>query len=157
MSIWKKIGLFILCLAVPLGVGAIAAWIIQPSQDIYNTLNLPAFAPPGWLFGVVWPILYTLMGISVFIIVMQEHQMKSRSVVIFLTQLFFNFLWPIAFFTWQLFLFSSVWLLVLIGLIALMIIDFYKTNKWAGILQVPYLLWSIFACILNFTIFFMNM
>ena len=154
---WKKIGIFAFCLALPLALGGIAGWIVSKDMGIYDDLNLPFFAPPSWLFGVVWPILYVLMGISIFLVMKDNFDLKRKEFIIFMVQLVANCLWPIAFFTWKLFLFAAVWLAGLVILIVWMIGIFYKDNKWAGYLNVPYLLWSIFATILNFSIFFMNM
>lgn len=153
----KKVGLFIVCLLIPLGVGGIAFLLIKDNLGIYDTLNLPFFAPPSNIFSIIWPILYTIMGVSLFLVIIHEKKIQTKSVVLFLVQLFFNFMWPIAFFNWKLFLFSAVWLVALIGLVAYMIYDFSKSTKWAGIIQIPYIAWLVFACILNFTIFFMNM
>lgn len=152
----KNIGIFLICLAIPLLVGLLSYIIIKDYINIYDTIKTPFFAPPSATFSIVWPILYTLMGISTFIIVMKQKRIETASICVYAVQLFFNFVWPILFFISRMFLLSSVWLLVLLFFIVLMIINFLKVDKVAGYLQLPYLIWTIFACILNFSIFFLN-
>ena len=152
----KRVLIFLACLAIPLGVGFVSYLIIRNDLDIYNTLNLPFFAPPAITFSIIWPILYSLMGISTFLIVMKQKKIETASICVYAVQLFFNFAWPILFFISKLFLFSSIWLLALLFFIIWMIVNFFTVSKPAGYLQIPYLIWTVFACILNFTIFFLN-
>jgi len=153
----KKLGILLLNLAVPLGIGFLSYMIIKDNLLVYDTLNLPFFAPPRWVFSYIWIILYLLMGVSTYIVVMKQQKIETASICVYALQLFFNFVWPILFFISAYYLFSSVWLIALIILIGIMIKNFYLVDKKAAYLQIPYLIWSIFACILNFTIFFMNM
>ncbi len=132
------------------------------SKDTYSGLVQPSFAPPSTVFPIMWTILYILMGISSYIIYISEPQNsetnKSRKIglTLYFIQLFFNFIWTPIFFGLNQYLLSFFIILLLIVLLSLMIYHFTKVNKYAGLLQIPYLLWLIFAAILNFAIYSLN-
>lgn len=153
----KRVLIFLACIAIPLGVGFVSYLIIKNFLDVYGTLNLPIFAPPAILFSIIWPILYALMGVSTFLIVMKQKKIETASICVYAVQLFFNFAWPILFFVSNLYLFSSIWLLALLFFLIWMIVNFFAVSKSAGYLQVPYLVWTVFACVLNFSVFFLNL
>ena len=145
-------------IAIPLIVGIVAALFTSNSMKTFDVLNKPALSPPSWLFPVAWTILYTLMGISAYIISISNAEPieKAKSLTIYTYQLAVNFLWPILFFNFQWYVFSFLWILLLILLVFLMIKSFYKINKTAAYLNIPYLLWLMFAAYLNFSIWFLN-
>lgn len=145
----------IIAILIPLAVGSFSA-LINGNMSLYSTINKPAFSPPSIVFPIVWTILYVLMGISSYIIYSSDSADKTKALKIYALQLFFNFCWSILFFRYQLYLFSFLWLVILIVLICIMIKDFYKINPAAAYLQIPYLLWCIFAAYLNFSIYTMN-
>ena len=145
----------IIAILIPLAVGSFSA-LISGNMSLYSTINKPAFSPPSIVFPIVWTILYVLMGISSYIIYSSDSADKTKALKIYALQLFFNFFWSILFFRYQLYLFSFLWLVILIVLICIMIKDFYKINPAAAYLQIPYLLWCIFAAYLNFSIYTMN-
>ena len=147
--------LFIICLFIPLAVGALSTLFTYNNLDIYQEINLPAFAPPSMLFGIVWTALYVLMGISLYL-ALNSGKSNKDTIWYFSLQLFFNFCWPIAFFNLKLFWFAFAWLVVLLYLIIRMIINFWRCDKWAGILQIPYAVWVAFAGILNLSIAILN-
>ncbi len=149
---WK---LLIVSLVIPLAVGALATWIVSDNLDIYADINLPAFAPPSILFGIVWTVLYVLMGISLYLVLSSGNANKDTWWY-FGWQLVFNFIWPILFFNFRLFWLSFVWLLILLYLIIRMIINFWHINKAAAILQIPYAIWVAFAGVLNLAIAILN-
>ena len=122
----------------------------------YSSISKPDFSPPSYVFPIVWTILYVLMGISSYIIYDSDSPAKGRALKIYMLQLFFNFCWSIIFFRFNLYLFALIWLIVLIALICLMIKEFYKISPLAAYLQIPYLLWCVFAALLNFLIYKMN-
>ena len=153
----KKILILLANLAIPLGIGFLSYMIIKDNLIIYDSLNLPFFAPPRAVFSVIWIILYALMGVSTYIVVMKQQKIETQSICVYALQLFFNFVWPILFFISNFYLFASIWLLALIFFVCWMIRNFYLVNKVSAYLQAPYLIWSIYAFLLNFTIFFMNM
>lgn len=152
----KKIISLIVSLAISLGVGGLSALSTMNSDEVYNSLNQPALAPPSWLFPVVWSILFALMGISAYLVYVSDSPIKKQALTIYAVQLAVNFVWPLLFFRLEAFLFSFLWILLLIVLVVEMAAAFYKANKTAGLLQIPYILWLIFAAYLNFMIFRLN-
>ena len=136
---------------LPLLLGTIVGIITSGSMDDFNNLTKPPLSPPGFLFPIVWTILYILMGIS--------HYLTRNCNVcnkIYKKQLIVNLLWSIIFFTLKLRLIAFLTILLLIYLIIKMIITFYKENKTAAYLQIPYLLWCTFAAYLNLFIYLLN-
>lgn len=133
----KQLALFII---IPIFLGAIIGLITVPGSNIDSIL-------PSWIFPVVWTILYTLMGVSSYLIY------RDRGVIprIYLIQLFFNYTWVFIFFTFKLYLLAFIWIIILIILVVLMIKEFLSINKTAGYLQIPYLIWLLIATILNLT------
>ncbi len=150
---FKKLFMY---LGITLGVGALAAFFTMNSMDIYSQINRPALAPPSIVFPIAWTILYTLMAISAYIVSQSECENKSSALTIFYAQLAVNFVWPLLFFNLQAFLFSFIWLILLVALVILMIYQFYKCKPISAYLQIPYLLWLLFASYLNFSIYIMN-
>lgn len=139
-------------------VGAISAWISADSMRAYTDMIIrPPLAPPGWVFGVVWPILYALMGIGAARIWLAEpSRERSRALNLFIAQLVVNFFWSPIFFNACAYGFALVWLLILWVLVAWMIVSFYQVDPLAGLLQIPYLLWLTFAAYLNWGIWRLN-
>lgn len=152
----KKLKPYIISVAISLGVGILAAVLTMGSMDIYSTLNQPALAPPGWLFPVVWTVLYTLMGISAAIIYTSNDTLSKQALKIYALQLIVNFFWSLIFFNMRAFLFSFVWLVLLDILVVIMISKFHEISPLAAYLQLPYLLWILFATYLNLAIFLLN-
>lgn len=150
----KNIGIYIKSILVPLIVGGVVGFLTSGAMD-YSMLKQPFFAPPSILFPIVWTILYTLMGVSYGIL-------KSNSLTdekidsIYYFQLAVNALWSIIFFIFKWRLFAFFWILLLIVSVIIMIKRFYDKNKFAGFLQIPYLLWISFASILNLSIYLLN-
>ena len=145
-----------LCIILPLLVGGISGFFT--SQNITNWyvyLNKPSFNPPNYLFGPVWTLLYILMGIS-FYLILNKPNINWLAVGVFLTQLILNFFWSFIFFNAHNLGLALVEIIILWASILAMIILFYKTNKWAAILNIPYLLWVSFATLLNYSIFSLN-
>jgi len=135
---------------IPLIIGGIIALIMMPFND-YKSLNQPMFAPPALAFPIVWTILYFIMGISAYLI-----SKKDNIPLVYYIQLFVNALWSIFFFVFKWRLFAFIWLILLAVLIIIMIIKFMKIDKIAAYLQIPYLLWVLFAGYLNIGIYLLN-
>ena len=152
MNIKNKSALIIFIL-IPLAAGSLSA-LLSGNSAAYLALNKPPLSPPSFLFPIVWTILYILMGISSYIIYESETPEKNKALRLYFIQLFFNFLWSIFFFGFSMYLFEFLWLLVLI--IALMIYQFHKISPVAAYLQIPYLIWCLFAAYLNFMIYQLN-
>lgn len=142
----KKYKTYIVQILIALLVGGLAGLISRGSFSVYDEVIKPPFAPPPVLFPIVWSILYILMGISAALV----YETEKRIPFIYWLQLFVNFMWPIIFFNMQAFLFAFIWIVLLLILIVLMIIEFYHINKTAAFLQIPYLLWTLFATYLTF-------
>ena len=143
-------------LLISLGVGALSGFLTQNSMGEYNKLIKPALSPPSIVFPIVWTILFALTGISAYLVFMSDSKYKDTALKIYATQLIVNFFWSIIFFNLQKPLFAFVWLLLLITLVIVMIICFYKVNRWAAYLQLPYLVWLLFAGYLNLMIYLLN-
>ena len=154
MKIRNKSALIISKL-IPLTVGTMSA-LFSGNMSSYSILNKPAFSPPGFIFPVVWTILYILMGASSYIVYFSNSSNKSKALLLYCIQLFFNFCWSIIFFGLDLFLFAFIWLIALIFIIIIMIRQFLIVNPLSAYLQIPYLIWCIFAAYLNFSIFLLN-
>lgn len=150
----KKIKIYIKSILIPVIVGGIVGFIISGSMD-YNNLQKPFLAPAGIVFPIVWTILYILMGISYGIL--KSNNLNDKKVKwIYYIQLFVNSLWSIFFFTFKWRLFAFIWIILLAILVIIMIKEFYKKNKIAGILQIPYILWVLFASYLNISTYILN-
>ncbi len=145
-------------LFIPLAVGGLSALLTMNSMESFEKINQPPLSPPGWLFPVVWTILYILMGISAYLVTTGSatDKQKRNAFIVYGIQLFFNFLWSIIFFNREDYLFAFVWLVILWVLIIANIILFYRISKPAGLLLIPYLLWVTFAGYLNFAIYLLN-
>lgn len=137
-------------LATPFTISAIPTW--------YATLNKPPFSPPNWIFEPVWTLLYLLMGISAFLIWQKGlHNMKVKKALgYFLLQLFFNFIWSVTFFGLHSPLLGLLDIVVLLVIVIITIVSFYKLSRSAAYLLIPYLLWLSFATILNLSIVVLN-
>lgn len=156
MKIDKK--RLIICLAIPLVVGGAAGLLTMNSMEAFEALNQPPLSPPGWLFPVVWTVLYVLMGIASYLVSVSDapQEEKTRALWTYGIQLAFNFLWPIAFFNLKWYLFAFLWLVILWILILITALRFGWIRKPAGYLLVPYLLWVAFAGYLNLGIYLLN-
>jgi len=150
----KLFSLFI-NIIIPVGLGALVGFL-SGSSDGYKELIQPSFAPPGIVFPIVWTILYTLMGISSYIIKESDSSYRNTALKTYYISLFINLLWSFLFFKFKLLLLSALWILLLIYYVIKMIVQYYKIKKVASYLQLPYLLWLIFAFVLNITIYFLN-
>lgn len=139
---------------IPLAVGTLSS--LFSGNMSYSAFNKPLFSPPTYLFPIVWTILYVLMGISSYMIYSSNDTGKRNALTIYTIQLVFNFLWSILFFGFSQYLFAFLWLIVLIILIVIMIYQFYEILPLAAYLQIPYLLWCLFAAYLNYTIYILN-
>ena len=154
MEILENKKLWLKNILIPVILGGIVSLIISMVMD-YNELNKPPLSPPGFIFGIVWTILYVLMGIS-YGILDYKNLIDTNIKNVYCLQLFVNLLWPVAFFVFKWRLFAFIWLLLLVALIIKMIIEFYRKDKIAAYLQIPYLLWSIFASYLNIGVYLLN-
>lgn len=147
-----------LCVLLTLSIGTISGIATSGSIDNwYTTLQKPSFNPPNFIFAPVWTILYILMGISLFLILESENKgARRKAIIVFGVQLFLNFCWSFLFFKYHLLAFAFIEILLMWFSILTMIFLFYKIQKTAAYLQIPYLLWVSFASILNGAIWYLN-
>ncbi|MBQ2893270.1 MAG: tryptophan-rich sensory protein [Oscillospiraceae bacterium] len=140
------------------GVGLLAGLLTADATAIYaNSVQKPPLAPPGIVFPIVWTVLYALMGIGAARVSTSENrQQKNVAINLFIIQLIVNFFWSFFFFNAQAFGFAAVWLVLLWVLVLLMIIAFWKVDRRAAWLQIPYLIWLTFAAYLNFAVYLLN-
>lgn len=151
---WKKL---LVCIAIPLAVGGVSALLTSGNMKLFEEINKPPLSPPGWLFPVVWTILYVLMGIALYLVVTtRTRENKTPAIISFGVQLFFNFFWSIIFFNAQAYLFAFIWLLLLWVAIVFNIYFFNKINITSAKLLIPYLVWVTFAGYLNLGIYILN-
>lgn len=150
----NNIKILIICILIPLFGGFVSN--LLGDSTIYSVINKPFLSPPGIVFPIVWTALYILMGISSYLIYISNDNKKDKALIIYGIQLFINILWTFFFFNLKWYLFSFLWILILLGFVSYMIYLFYKINKSAGLLQIPYLIWLLFASYLNIMIFILN-
>ncbi len=148
----------LIALAIPLAVGGLATLFSGGGMGEYRNLNQPPLSPPGWVFPIVWTILYLLMGYSSYRVYTagKPANFTTRALKLYAAQLFVNFLWPIIFFNFQWYLAAFFLLVVLWFLILLTLRAFTAIDETAGDLLIPYLLWVTFAGYLNLGVYFLN-
>lgn len=151
---WKKL---LICLAIPLAVGGLGA-LLGGGMDTYQTLNQPPLSPPGWIFPIVWTILYLLMGWASYRILVSDapREERKKALTFYGIQLFLNFLWPVVFFSlgwyWAAFiLLLALWVMIYLTMHLFGLIDDTAEN-----LLIPYLLWVTFAGYLNLGVALLN-
>ena len=145
---WQKM---LLCILIPLAVGALAGRLSREGMSLYQTMYKPLLSPPGWVFPVVWSLLYILMGIASCLVYCSDASLprKKRALILYGLQLAVNFVWPLLFFRFGLQWLSFFWLLLLIGLVWACMTLFRYILPRAGKLMLPYLLWLFYAAYLN--------
>lgn len=149
----KKLIIFIVGTII---IGSLFSFFVYNNMNSYNDLIKPNLTPPGIVFPIAWFILYTLMGISLYLISETSSVSKKGSYKIYFIQLIVNSLWTLLFFGLDFKLISFIWLIFLIVLVIIMFIKFYKINKIAAYLLIPYIVWLFFAGYLNLSIYLLN-
>lgn len=150
----KKFKIYVKSILVPVIVGGIVGFLISGSID-YDSLQKPFLSPPSLVFPIVWTILYVLMGVS-------YGRLKEKSLIdnnvlfIYYFQLGVNALWTIVFFILKWRFIAFLWIILLALLVIWMIVKFYSKDKLAGLLQIPYITWTLFATYLNLEIYLLN-
>lgn len=148
----------IINILIPVIGGYIVSYINRNSYQIYDKLKKPYLTPPSMVFGIVWTILYILMGIAAYRIYMKNKKNSDDKGAYFfyLVQLIFNLAWSFLFFTFRLYGISFIWTIILIVLVIITFIKFIKIDKIAGLLLIPYLIWLFYASYLNFFVWVFN-
>ena len=153
---WKRL---ILSLGICQAAGIVGSiYTLQSVKWWYPTLTKPQFNPPAWVFGPVWTILFILMGLSLYLV--WNKGLKKKGVIdgiaLFGVQLILNITWSYLFFGIRNPFLALVEISVLWGAILLTAWKFYKIDRTAGYLMIPYLLWVGFASYLNLAIVLLN-
>ncbi|MBQ9673060.1 MAG: tryptophan-rich sensory protein [Ruminococcus sp.] len=152
-----KLKNIIISLIISIGVGQLSAFITRnDAKNFSEQFNQSALTPPDWVFPVVWTILFALMGISSAIVFKSNIDSRGYALTVYGVQLIFNFFWSILFFKGNIFQASFVWLAILILMVFAMILLFYRSSHLAAYLQIPYLVWLIFAIYLNYAVCVLN-
>jgi len=143
---------------LPLAVGGITAiFTTEAIPGWYASLNQPSFSPPNWVFGPVWTSLYTILGISLFLIwKLETGKQRTQAILIFMVQLLLNFGWSFFFFYFKMIGVALIEIVALWITIVVMLVRFYKLKPMAAYINIPYLLWVTFATVLNAAYFFLN-
>ena len=151
---WKKL---LLCLGIPLAVGGLSA-LISGGMEAYGSFVQPPLSPPGWLFPVVWTVLYLLMGYASYRVLMSDAPKEEirKALILYGVQLFLNFIWSPIFFGLGWYWAAFAVLLALWALVFLTIRAFSKIDEKAADLLLPYILWLSFAGYLNFGVALLN-
>lgn len=140
-------------LFLPVILGSLVGFIISGSID-YNELLKPPLSPPSWSFPVMWTIIYLLMGISYYIFKKDDDSMLVSR--IYYIQLIVNLLWSIIFFTLKLRLLAVLWIILLVGLVGMLIYLFWNRKRISAYLNIPYMIWILFATYLTIGIYILN-
>lgn len=149
----------IINIAITLGVGALGGWATAQSvRTWYPTLNKPAFNPPNWIFAPVWTSLYLLIGIAAYLVWLKRDQIVHfpRTVAIYLIQLILNLAWSFIFFYLHEIGFALAEIILLLIVIVINAVTFYRIDKRAGLIFIPYILWVSFASFLTYNILILN-
>ncbi|SEQ92335.1 TspO/MBR family protein [Pedobacter rhizosphaerae] len=150
---------FIINIALTLGIGALASYATASSvKTWYPTINKPSFNPPNWLFAPVWTTLYILIGIAAYLVWIKRDSIVHypRTVAIYFIQLILNLAWSFLFFYLHEIGLALAEISLLLLSIIINAIVFYKIDKWAGLLYIPYIIWVSFATFLNYNLFILN-
>lgn len=151
---WKVL---ITSICIALGIGFLSSFFTNPHMEVYAHINKPFLSPPGYLFSIVWTVLYVLMGISSYLVYLSKDYTKQAALYMYATQLAVNFLWPIVFFVFRQYFLAFLILIVLWIMVVIMIASFHSIHRLAGILQYPYLIWLSYALYLNAGVVILNL
>ena len=155
----SKLKCYAVGILIPLAVGGLSAWLSGGGKDFYDSVTVPPFSPPSLLFPIVWGILYVVMGIcSVWVYTHRErHPQAARDGLwLYAASLLVNFFYSIFLFRFRLFFFTLLWILLLLGLIFAYTLKYAKVSRPAAFLQIPYLVWTLFASYLTFALWLLN-
>lgn len=146
---WKPL---LISLAINLAIYVVSGLITYDSMDTYSQLYKPPLSPPGWLFPIVWGILFLLMAIAAYLIIISDSPNKKNALKIYFFQLGANVIWSVIFFRLDAYVLAFAWLLLLWYLVYLTIKAFKDISKTAAYLLIPYIVWITFAAYLNVSI-----
>ena len=142
-------GIFLTVL--PLAVGGAAAVLTMDAMAQYSALPQPPFAPPAWVFPAVWTVLYLLMGAASRRVHRLGTQESRGALMLYYVQLAVHFVWPLLYFRAQEYAVAFWWLLLLLALVLAALSAFFRLDKAAGRMLMPYAAWLLFAAYLNYS------
>ena len=140
---------------IPLVCGFAASYIAGGSE-LYGTLEKPPLSPPGWVFPVVWVILYIMMGIAYYLVTDPKVRDNKRAKIFYYIQLALNFSWPIFFFGFNFFPFAALVIVAIIVFLVLTYIEFHRINRTAALILIPYFIWLLYALYINIGVAVLN-
>jgi tryptophan-rich sensory protein len=153
---WKKL---IVSILICQFAGVFGSLFTYPEITTwYASLNKPAFTPPNWLFGPAWTILFTLMGVSLYLVWRKDAEaaVKRKALYVFALQLGLNALWSFLFFGLHSPLFGLAGILLMLASILATILLFYRIDRKAAYVLLPYICWVSFAALLNYSVWVLN-
>ena len=156
---WEKYRSYIISIAISLGTGGLAALVTMKNMNIEETVTQPPGTPPSIVFFIVWTALYVLMGIAAARIYDKRADapdIARSGLTYYACSLVVNFTWNILFFNLRAFLISSLWIVLLLVLIILTALKYAKIDRIAALMNVPYILWVVYATYITFGIFYLN-
>eukprot|EP01018_Ginkgo_biloba_P003452 Gb_29494 [translate_table: standard] len=153
----KGLKSLVVAIVIPLGLGILDAIFFSPNSTYYKNLKKPSWNPPGWLFGLAWTVLYTLMGLASWLVWVEGgFQRQAKPLAIYAVQLVINLLWPFIFFGLHKPGLALVDICALLVAVWVCMMSFKPVNHVAGDLLKPYLAWVAFATALNYSIYSLN-
>ncbi len=153
-SRWRGLALWLAVTFVAATLGALAS---TDAATRYTALTLPSWAPPPWVFGPVWTVLYAMMGVAAWRVWLEHGWSSARGpLLLYLFQLVINTLWTWLFFGWELRGWATAEVFLLLGMVAVLQLQFARLNTVAGRLLLPYLAWVSFASMLSFSVWRLN-
>ncbi|EME8139700.1 tryptophan-rich sensory protein [Enterococcus faecium] len=148
---------FWLCTVGIVILGFISGLLSGNPGSYYYSLDLPPFAPPSWIFGPMWTVLYILMGMALYFLTqMDERKLKRKLLTLFVIQFICNFLWSALFFNLQSNFIAAVDITILVIVLTILLYHLWLHFRLVMWLLVPYYLWVLFATLLNYSIYFLN-
>lgn len=158
MTKTRKIITFVIAIAAPVLLGMLSSFISGDIGAVYDRLQTPPLSPPNWVFGVVWPILYIMMGVALGLVLTNERRPERvrSALVVFIIQLVLNIAWSPVFFGLLAYWPAVVIVVAMDVMLIATIVLFARVNKVAAWLLVPYLAWILFASYLTLGVALMN-
>ncbi|WP_142965930.1 TspO/MBR family protein [Enterococcus durans] len=148
---------FWLCTVGIVILGFISGLLSGNPGSYYYSLDLPPFAPPSWIFGPMWTVLYILMGMALYFLTqMDERKLKRKLLTLFVIQFICNFLWSALFFNLQSNFIAAVDITILVIVLTILLYHLWLHFRLVMWLLVPYYLWVLFATLLNYSIYLLN-
>ena len=146
---WKPLACSI---AIPLALGLLVGFLTKDSMGIYEQLNKPAMALPGYVFQAIWLILFALLGIASYIIYVSNSLEKEKALQLYGINILLIFVWPVIFFLFQSYYIAFLIEIILWGVAFTMVSMFTQISRLAGWVLLPYFIWVTYAAYLNFQI-----